>query len=489
MASALNQIQHIIVVMMENRSFDNLLGFLYASNNNQPPLNLPAQMPTTFDGLLPQNVSSNFWNPSNRRFFTHNDPPVQAFASSPTTGNARFQVPDPDPNEAFLNFNFQIFGTQHPAELQPASMLGFYVDYLDAKDSSPIVAPHIMESYDQSQVPVLSTLAKQFAVCDAWFASVPAQTWPNRGFVHTGTSRGEVTNGDVVAYNTKTIYEVLGQRGISWAIFNDSSLPSLTRLQYPRLVAQSGSHFLGLNAFKQQAAAGTLPAYSFVEPSFVFSPNDQHPPNDVTDGENFLFDVWTAISTSPKWNQSLLIITYDEHGGCYDHAPPPWGATIPDSFSDPGEQGFRFNRFGVRVPTVVVSPYIEPGTVFRSPTAVPYDHTSILATIRDWKQIPSADMLASLRIAAAPTLEQLLTRTTPRAVVPAIAKPHHVFMALAPGAEHNEPLNELQKSMLLAVEAEQQKHPLKVAEVVDLLQRVNTKGAFLEYFKQHNLMK
>jgi phospholipase C len=124
------------------------------------------------------------------------------------------------------------------------------------------------------------------------------------------------------------------------------------------------------------------------------------------------------VSTGANWAQTLLVITYDEHGGCYDHVPPPWGAIVPDTASFPGAQGFRFNRFGVRVPAVVVSPLIEPGTVFRSPTGIPFDHTSILATLRDWLSIPASAMLPSQRIKAAPTLEFLLTRDQPRDSLP-----------------------------------------------------------------------
>ena len=95
------------------------------------------------------------------------------------------------------------------------------------------------------------------------------------------------------------------------------------------------------------------------------------------------------MSQSPSWNETLLIITFDEHGGTYDHVLPPTGAATPDKASDPGQNGFRFDRFGVRVPTILVSPWIEAGTVFRSNTATPLDHTSILATVRDWLGIPS----------------------------------------------------------------------------------------------------
>ena len=113
------------------------------------------------------------------------------------------------------------------------------------------------------------------------------------------------------------------------------------------------------------------------------------------------------------------MITFDEHGGCYDHVEPP-PAKPPDAASDPGEEGFHFDRYGVRVPTVLVSPYIEAGTVFRSPIAVPYDHNSILATLRDWLQIPQAQMPPSNRVKNAPGFANVLTRSTPRPDIPVI---------------------------------------------------------------------
>ena len=125
------KIQHIVVVMLENRSFDNMLGFLYADTGNMPTLNLPAQDRASFDGLLPAANPDVFWNPSNADFFsTPGTAADKVFASSGTTGDVPFTVPNPDPNELFANFNFQIFGTQTPAENQQPTMLGFLVDYL-----------------------------------------------------------------------------------------------------------------------------------------------------------------------------------------------------------------------------------------------------------------------------------------------------------------------------------------------------------------------
>jgi phospholipase C len=487
MPSALAKIKHVVVVMMENRSFDNFLGSLYAEQGNTPPRNLPPRDPPTFDGLRPFAGPDPFWNPSNADFFTDDAVPTRLLVSSPTSGTTPFRVPNPDPNEGFAEITFQLFGTINPADNEAPKMLGFLVDYGRAKGSSPDLAGQIMQCYSPAQLPVLSQLARNFAVSDAWFASVPAQTWPNRGFVHTGTSRGEVTNGNVVAYNTETIFEVLNNIGASWGIYRNTILPSLTGLQYPRLL-EFPTRFHTFAVFKTAAHQGTLPQYSFIEPSFVFQPDDQHPPHDVSLGERFLQDVWTAVSTGPHWNETLLVITYDEHGGCYDHVPPPWGATIPDAASDPGALGFRFNRFGVRVPVVVISPYIEAGTVFRSATATPFDHTSILATIRDWLGIPEEKMLPSKRIKAAPTLEFLLTLDQPRAVPPPIPAAHPQFALFGATDQLLAPLNDLQLSMIVAVEANRLKRGLTAQEVQLLRQSVPNVSHMAAFFHGAGLL-
>ncbi len=486
MAGNLAKIQHIVVVMLENRSFDNMLGFLYADQGNVPPLNLPALDPASFDGLLPPALSNAFWNPANLDFFSvPGTAPIKVFASSGTTGPAPFTVPDPDPNEKFPDFNLQIFGTQTPTDGQQPTMLGFLVDYLIAAGNDVNTAQHIMQSYSgpELQAPVLSQLATNYAVCDRWFGSVPAQIWPNRGFVHTGTARGQVTNASPLAYNTETIYEVLQKTGNSWGIYKDTVVPSLTKLQYPRL-GLFPFHIRHFTEFQDDARNGTLPSYSFVEPSFVIEPNDQHSPHNVTDGERFIAEVWAAVSTGAHWAETLLVVTYDEHGGCYDHVPPPWGAVIPDAASNPGAQGFRFNRFGVRVPTVVISPLIEAGTVFRSPTGVPFDHTSILATLRNWLAIPDSAMLPSQRIKAAPTLEFLITRDQPRDTLPTVAPLAHPLAMLGVANLPATRVNDLQLSMIAAVEGVRQQRELQPQEIEHLRQRVPTVAHMVQYFTE-----
>jgi phospholipase C len=168
----------------------------------------------------------------------------------------------------------------------------------------------------------------------------------------------------------------------------------------------------------------------------------------------------------------LLIVTFDEHGGCPDHISPPWGAVTPDAQSDPGEEGFRFNRFGVRVPTILVSPWIQPGTVFRSTTDVPYDHTSILATLRDWLAIPDQIMLPSKRIEAAPTFGNVLNLTQVR-------KDKPVITASCTPSSHlrdvMEPPNDLQRSMVAAMLRKMVTHPVDLSLVRKVLATIRTR--------------
>ncbi|MGH8277460.1 MAG: alkaline phosphatase family protein, partial [Steroidobacteraceae bacterium] len=233
-------------------------------------------------------------------------------------------------------------------------------------------------------------------------------------------------------------------------------------------------NFRGFDDFKDGCANDRLPRYAFLEPSFLMEPNDEHPPHDVNAGEAFLHAIWTAVSTSPAFAQTLLVITYDEHGGCYDHVLPPFGATPPDAVSTPGDQGFGFDRFGVRVPTVVVSPWIAAGTVFRSDTAVPYDHTSILATLRDWLAIPASAMLASRRIAAAPTLGQLMMLPAARTDIPTLSVPPTRTVSTPTTSAPND----LQRSLVSGTARRDGKDP--AAE----LAQIHTRQHAIEFFQR-----
>lgn len=172
-----------------------------------------------------------------------------------------------------------------------------------------------------------------------------------------------------------------------------------------------GSHFQSYRQFHADCQTGQLPTYSFIEPQyfadFGHPENDQHPPSVVTLGEQLIADVYNCLRASKVWRKTLLIFTYDEHGGCYDHVAPR--AAVSPEPPLPG-QTFGFDRYGVRVPPVVVSPYVEPGTIFGELTAVPFDHTSIIATVRKRFGIRQA---LTARDARAPDLESLLSMPKP----------------------------------------------------------------------------
>jgi phospholipase C len=485
----MEKIRHLVVLMLENRSFDNMAGYVYADRDNHPPINIPApanEAPTTYDGLIETATSSDFWNPSNADYFGNPPAPPQKI---PVTDQVTdFRMPMPDPGEEFVHMNAQLFGPNLiPQQAAPRQMKGFALDYGSLKGCT---AANIMQCYSAAQVPVITALARSYAISDRWHASSPTQTWPNRAFAHLGTSRGKVNNApyDPFHYDVPTIFNVLEELTytpwgelVTWGVYNDTILPPLARLQLPRLWDPTlDGHFHFFETFKQHAGDGTLPTYSFIEPSFVIDPNDEHPPHDVRLGEQFIYDVYQAVSSGKAWEQTLLLVTYDEHGGCYDHVAPPWNAATPDAESNPGEAGFRFNRFGVRVPALLISPNIEAGTVFRSTTEVPYDHTSILATIRDWLSIPNDKMLPSARIKAAPSFGNVLTRATPRTDFPTI-EPQESLASwrVMPDIA----LNDLQKSIMVAMESKRLDRTLAVHEVEALLAKMPTRRLMLSHLK------
>jgi phospholipase C len=215
-------------------------------------------------------------------------------------------------------------------------------------------------------------------------------------------------NDSTKSFTCPSIFSLLSAKNISWTVYGYDD-PPLTRQDFTDIVNADESHFGLFTDFQAAAAAGTLASYVFLEPSWGATGNSQHPNYNVTLGEQMIHDVYYALRNGPNWNQTLLILTYDEHGGCYDHVPPPQGAVPPDNTV--GEDSFDFKRFGPRVPTVLVSPLIPAGTVFRvAADAMPLDHTSILKTIETRWGLPSL----TARDAAALDVGAVLTLTAPR---------------------------------------------------------------------------
>jgi phospholipase C len=404
---------HLVVLMFENRSFDNLLGYLY------PPGQIPEGQ--KFNGV----ANGDYSNPS------PNGPVPAHIYSGPT--DAIMDSPTPDPGEEYPHVNTQLFGTVDPpanAHLNyidmtapfnappagaAATMEGFVTDYINnftvtqGRAPTPDEAAVAMGSFSPEMLPVTSTLAREFAVYDAWFCAVPSQTFCNRAFFHASTSSGFVTNRGKAGYlkwmspanPAPTIFNRLEEKGISWAVyFDETQVVSLTGLiNGPALEPFWKTHFRTMAQFHGDAAAGTLPAYAFIEPRLIYDHNDMHPPvasftftgpdgkevevggnSDVRAGEKLLHDVYMSIRNGASASGSnamntMLLVTFDEHGGIHDHVPPP-AATPPEGLVDT-EMGFAFDRLGVRVPAIAISAYTKAGTIIHDEM----HHAAAIATL------------------------------------------------------------------------------------------------------------
>lgn len=381
-------IQHVVVLMLENRSFDCMLGRLYPQDPDYRGLTL---------------------NESNTYGMTYgvwNDPNTPVAAT----------IPNPDPGEAFSDINTQLFGIAGRTPAGKPDMSGFALNYGSLQTPSSYRDPGaVMHYFSPEQLPVLSTLARQFGVCDYWHASAPCQTWPNRFFAHTGTAGGYVDNHTFpVPFEAPSLFRRMEDCGKSWRVyFHDMPQSILLRDVWDSCLLR----YRFFSQFLADAHTGSLPAYSFIEPQYftdLFSsriPNDEHPPHNVLYGEQLIAQVYNAVRSSPCWKQTLLIITYDEHGGCYDHIGPP-SATPPDGDINNADQ-FDFSAYGVRVPAVIVSPWVAPGSKIR-PTRPdadpPFDHTSIIRTVRETFALGAA---LSARDAVAPSLMPALSLAAP----------------------------------------------------------------------------
>lgn len=412
-------ITHVFIVMLENHSFDNMFAM------------------SGIQGIIAATTSNS--NSYNGQMY-----PVQPSAplSMPT-----------DPGHEFPDVVEQIGGqgaTYPPGGPYPSiNNAGFAANYATSQTEGP--PPHPQDFDDvmacfatPTQLPVLYHLATEFALCDQWFSSLPGPTWPNRFFVHGASSSGLDTSpstaqmakwefpGQGFKYPNGSIYDALRRAGIPYRFYNDSSSQELSLYSddsqngspagaVPQVSSLSGVTLLDIHSLQQFASdlQGPYPyPYTFIEPHYgdivsgsYAGGSSQHPMDDVYGGEHLLASVYAAIRNSPYWNTSLLIVTYDEHGGLYDHFPPG-PAPAPDDNPNFGYNtyGFNFEQYGVRVPAVVVSPLISASTVDHTI----YDHSSIPKTV---EQLFGLSPLTK-RDAAANSVLHLLSLTTLRTDCP-----------------------------------------------------------------------
>ncbi|MBV8146643.1 MAG: alkaline phosphatase family protein [Gammaproteobacteria bacterium] len=331
------------------------------------------------------------------------------------------------PGHSLEDTNVQLFTSRVVAPgavLRAVNDRGFVENYLQALAADgvrgAVADPSaVMQTFTTGQLPALSALAQNFVLCDQWFAEVPGPTMPNRLYMHAATSAGWARNEWSVALDSVTIYEQLQQSGHTWAVyFSDQNEVA----QYSRINTQRANFKLYESSFAADASAGRLPHYSFIIPRFAGSAADgpvtsMHPPQDVRPGDQLAAEVYTALRGGPQWPQCLYVLTFDEHGGYFDHADPP-AAVNPDGIDSPAPgdtaafaPAFAFDRLGLRVPTLLVSPYLPAGLVYSKPL----QHTSLLVTVRTLFGIKGA---LTRRDAAAAGFEELFL-DTPRSDTPA----------------------------------------------------------------------
>jgi len=380
-------IKHLVVLMLENRSFDHMLGFLPGVNGLDP----------------------NWTNP-----LTAEGPLVQV---SPDARTVHDLIPDP--GHEWINVNVQIFGNSDGSG--NPTMQGFVQDYaLVSHDNNQ--APNIMKCFNPDTLRVLSTLAQQYAVCDRWFSSVPGPTIPNRLFTHSAHSNGSLTQDAVAApFVIRTIFEDMDVPP-NPANYRVCTHGSSTLMMNRYLQENKQDHFFDFADFETDAVKGYLPEYTFIEPAFdddvnngIYA-NSQHPDFAVDEGEALISRIYSCLCASPGWQDTLFLITYDEHGGIVDHVVPPAVAASPANAGLPdvppsSSPKFDFRRLGVRVPAVFVSPRIPPNTVINDRD---YEHCSIVSTVRKLFCGENAKNPFNWREAQAPTFDNLLTLDDPR---------------------------------------------------------------------------
>lgn len=365
-----DSIEHVVALVLENRSFDHLLGDLGRS------------------GGLPLDGGT--------AAMSNRDINGRTVPIAPLVSNVTPDLP-------------------HDFDTVAVSLMdgngGFVrADQLQRRKPTLADAARAMSFYPADTLPVTHALAREYAVCDRWFASVPGGTWPNRLFLVAGSSDGRVTNTKpALLYEMPSIFDRL--KSDEWAIYNDQ-IPNVALLRPLAIEWAKGrlfrSHFRSTRSFEEECAAGALPAFSFIEPVYLGSAaDDGHPPHDIMASEHLIGRVYSALRRSPLWSKSLLLILYDEHGGLFDHVPPP--TALPST--GVGEYGFDFTAAGVRVPCLIVSPLVGRGSVWRPSDGSFVDHTSLVATVLRWKELEplsardaaAADVWAALGLPMART--------------------------------------------------------------------------------------
>jgi phospholipase C len=389
-----DNIKNVVVLVQENRSFDWFFGDLSYS--------------TDIDNL--RNLGKQFCNPSSSG---------QVCATN--TGN---NLSPEDPNHSVTGVAFQIFSTFHPNEtgtpaeiMAEETMLGFLEEKISAVGSTN--AAEVMNYISTSLIPVYNNLSQSFVLFDQWFADVPGPTDPNRAYITSGTSHGHGKNDNsfnVFGLPQRSIFQQLSENNVTWInYFNSSFNPDAEFYNWTKVENKSATNVKSISQFFSDASAGTLPQFSYINPECC-SVSSMHPPSPINSGEAWTKSLYEALRSSPQWNNTLFLITFDEHGGFADHVPPPVGVPNPDglTYTETAADGksytFNFNRLGVRVPTLIISPWVGKGVIEHNGinNGLTYTHSSIAGFISTLWNLDGGTPLTA-RVGFASTFEHLIT--------------------------------------------------------------------------------
>jgi len=347
-ATVQEKIKHVIILMLENRSFDHMLGFLKKSNEE-------------IDGCLPNADGC----------FNHLDPQDSA-TSEVTVDNTAVYV-QVDPNHSISGTTQQVFGYPkgtNPPENSPATMDGFIASYTSVHGGNSTGGAEIMKCFAPDHVPVIANLSTEYGVFDGWFAAVPGPTMVNRAYAASATSHGMGTNDEVTIAKglpQKTMFRQLLEMGLDYRVYYQDA-PTVLQFKDMRH-KQARTKYSRIHNIYDDLAKGDIPEFTWIEPAYFASPKtaatDQHPDHDVSLGEDLMKHLYEAVRASPIWKNTVFMITYDEHGGFFDHVAPPENVPNPDGLNSTDDP-FDFTRLGVRIPTVVISPWVEKGSVYHA---------------------------------------------------------------------------------------------------------------------------
>jgi phospholipase C len=401
-AARLDQVEHVVVAMLENRSFDHMLGYL--------------SLPTAEGGAARANVDGLRGRAQNVNTYNGAQYPIHHLTETVFNSEAE----DPDHSGKSVAEQLADGGNGFVANF--ARISKERARQLNVQVPDPGL---VMGYYTAQELPVYDHLAAQYCVVDRWFSSVPGATWPNRLYSVAGRAEGSRDDISPPIYKLPSFARYLDEHRVDWRWYSFD--PGTLRAIDPEYRLSNHHRFSFLDSrklsveeravgvameegpsFLDDVAAGRLAQVSWIDPRFkdlrVLGPdsNDDHPPSDVTAGQDLILTIYHALSSAPTWEKTLLVIVYDEHGGFYDHvAPPPATDESPE-----------FQRLGVRVPALLVSPLVAAGSSSTQLLGADFhfDHTSILKTIltrfcnKDG-QIPEL----SARVAAAEHLGHLLS--------------------------------------------------------------------------------